>query len=215
MPSQNLNISIEEDSSPFFGNWFQCLIVFTVKHIVYIQVEFLLNPVVPIAFCLLTAHPCEESTFFFITTIKYSKIMIRFPLTSSSQGLTNPVPSAFIHIKFSNCLVMLQLVSDFLAAPSLVLALIGRVESGTKHSHAKNDLSPALYSPRQLCNSGVRTPWAVELAVSPALSFWGCQPDTAQLCWARRAHTESLPWKAGLTDLFRMLRPYGSDYLWR
>lgn len=46
--NQVLNISIEEDSFAFLGNWFQCLIVFTVKHMVYIQVEFLLNAIMPI-----------------------------------------------------------------------------------------------------------------------------------------------------------------------
>lgn len=41
-------MSIEEDSSAFLSKWLQRLIDSTVKHIVYIQVEFLLNPVVPI-----------------------------------------------------------------------------------------------------------------------------------------------------------------------
>lgn len=96
----------------YLGNLFQRFAVLTVEHIFYIQVEFLLKAIVPIACCLslwiLVQKVPSSSLYLPLCNCKtVIRFPLEFPIAFLSQGWTNPVLSAFIHMSVSPTLLSL------------------------------------------------------------------------------------------------------------
>lgn len=190
---------------------------------------FLSKPLVPIASCPVIVHPCEESTLIFIATFRYWKTVIRFPQAFSSWGWTNPVPSAFLHTLGSPAFWLSQWpgLSPVFSGSKDCIGLHFCTHFGTymqcwvghKTQPCMNILwkinclllCRAWDTCRTCCKSVVDqscTQVSEEARLVHSSSVLSILRDT-------HTHIKSFSWKAGLTDLFGMLRPYGPDYLYR